>query len=105
MANKSIKQKQTIIDDLHDLVRKKLPTEQSKLVNAFIEQYYANVSLEDLESHSLLDLFGATLSHWNLLYQRSPGENKIHIYNPHFEQNGWQSTHTIIELAVDDMAF
>jgi glutamate dehydrogenase len=82
MANKSIKRKQTVIDELYELVSKKLPADQAKLVHVFIKQYYTNVSLEDLESHDPLDLFGATLSHWNLLYQRLPGENKIRIYNP-----------------------
>ena len=34
-----------------------------------------------------------------------PGETKVHVYNPDFEQHGWQSPHTVIEIVSDDMPF
>lgn len=105
MATKIEEHRRDIIQNLNAFVSKKLSAKQAKLVHAFIEQYYANVSLEDLMSRDIPDLFGATLSQWNLLYRRVPGECKVHVYNPNFEQNGWQSTHTVIEIAIDDMPF
>lgn len=105
MSNKTEEQRRNIIENLNAFVSKKLPAQQAKLLHAFIEQYYGNVSLEDLVTRDIPDLFGATLSEWNLLYQRPPGECKVHVYNPNFEQNGWQSTHTVIEIAIDDMPF
>lgn len=98
-------QRKEVLQNLKDFVDKKLPSKQAKLLNAFIDQYYINVSFDDLNERGILDLFGATLSIWNLLYQRAPKEAKVHIYNPHFEENGWQSTHTIVEVAMDDMPF
>lgn len=105
MVTKVEEQRRNIIQNLNEVVSKKLPAKQAKLVQAFIEQYYANTSLEDLLYRDIIDLFGATLSLWNLIYERAPGESKVHVYNPHFEQNGWQSTHTIIEISTDDMPF
>lgn len=84
---------------------KKIPGKQAELISEFARQFYGNVSFEDLCQHSILDLYGAILSHWELMKQRPPGEPKIRIFNPHFEQHGWQSTHTIIEIAHDDMPF
>lgn len=86
-------------------VHEKLPAKEAALVVPFVEQYYNNVAEEDLASRSMDDLFGAMLSHWNLIAHRHPGEVKVHIYNPHFEQHSWQSTHTIIEVSADDMPF
>lgn len=94
-----------IIEKIVAHVNKKLPEKQARLVDEFIKQYYAKSALDDLQAHDVLDLYGAALSHWNLIYQRAPGEAKIHIYNPQFEQHGWQSTHTIIEVSHDDMPF
>src|SRR3990170_418095 len=37
--------------------------------------------------------------------QRRSGEWKIRVYNPHFEEHGWQSTHTVVEMVNDDMPF
>jgi glutamate dehydrogenase len=105
MTIKSSEQRKEILQNLLTLIDKKLPEKQAKLLHPFVEQFYANVSLEDLISRDILDLFGATLSVWNLMYQKLPSEAKIHVYNPHFEQNGWQSTHTIIEVATEDMPF
>jgi len=104
--NNSVDQaRKDILDKLKALVNKKLPPKQVKLIDEFIDQYYINVSLDDLIERTIADLYGAMLSHWNLAYQRNPGECKIRVYNPHFEQDGWQSTHTIVEVATDDMPF
>ncbi len=105
MVHKIEEHRREIIQNLNTFVSKKLPAKQAKLLHAFIEQYYANVSFEDLNSRDIPDLFGTTLSHFNLIYQRAPGEYKVHVYNPHFEQNGWQSTHTVVEISIDDMPF
>ena len=54
---------------------------------------------------SELDLYGAALAHFNLARNRPPGEAKVRVYNPQFEVNGWQSTHTAVEIVTDDMPF
>ncbi|MBB72793.1 MAG: NAD-glutamate dehydrogenase [Legionellales bacterium] len=97
--------RQELLNKIEALVEKKLPAEQIGLVNQFVEQYYSTVSLEDLLDHEIMDLYGAVLSHWKLMLNRKPGETKLQIYNPDFEQHGWQSTHTVIELVQDDMPF
>lgn len=97
--------REEVLNKIIAIAHKNLPGKQAKLVAAFIEQYYSNIALDDLCGRSVLDLYGAMLSHWNLLYQRQPGECKIRTYNPNFEQHGWQSTHSIVELATDDMPF
>ncbi|HLB57386.1 MAG TPA: NAD-glutamate dehydrogenase [Gammaproteobacteria bacterium] len=71
----------------------------------FAERYYFSVSESDLEAHSVSDLFGALLSHWNLVYQRKPGESKVHVFNPSMDKEEWQCKHTIIEVSHDDVPF
>ena len=34
-----------------------------------------------------------------------PGTPKVRVYNPRFEEHGWQSTHTAVEIVTDDMPF
>ena len=41
--------------------------------------------------------------HFARLHPASPSE--LNVYNPRFEQHGWQSTHTIVEIVTDDMSF
>src|SRR3989338_4394442 len=87
-----------VINNLLSYAEKKLPKKKAKLVCAFIRQYYANVAPDELASRPINDLYGAILSHWELFYARKPHEYNIHIFNPQFEQYGWQSTHTVIEI-------
>lgn len=94
-----------IIERLVKHVVDRLPRDEAPLVRNFIRLYYLSVSAEDLNSRSVLDLYGAVLSHWNFISVRQPGEIKIRVYNPNLEQHGWQSTHTVIEIGFDDMPF
>lgn len=94
-----------VIDRLVEHVLERLPHHEAPLVKRFIHQYYLSVSPEDLTAKGILDLYGAVLSHWHYLAERKKGEIKVRVYNPQLEQHGWQSTHTVIEIAFDDMPF
>ena len=94
-----------IIERLVAYIAKKLPQEEVPLVKRFVRQYYLNVSAEDLRSRSLLDLYGAVVSHWHFINKRLPNEAKVQVFNPQLERDGWQSMHTVIEIVFDDMPF
>jgi glutamate dehydrogenase len=95
----------TLIEAVCARVRERIESDKAPQVEAFVRQYYSWVPAEDLVGRSALDLYGAALAHWNFLRSRKPGDTKVRVYNPDFEQHGWQSTHTVVEVATDDMPF
>ncbi|MBA2783411.1 MAG: NAD-glutamate dehydrogenase, partial [Rubrobacteraceae bacterium] len=97
--------KDELLDKVVARVREQMPEDQAPQVEEFARQYYGWVDTEDLEDRSPIDAYGAAISHWSFAGRREPGEWKIRIYNPHFEEHGWQSTHTVIEMVNDDMPF
>ena len=105
MAVKAAELEAELIDAVCARVRERLPEEQAPPCEAFVRQFYHWVPAQDLAERSPLDLYGAAVAHWNLAQQRAPGEIKVHVYNPDFEQHGWQSHHTIVEIVTDDMPF
>lgn len=105
MSRNNISDKENIINQVIEQIQNKLPDKQAILVSSFCRQFLDNVSVEDLRSRSIADLFGAILTQWELIKTRKPEECKLRVYNPHFEQDGWQSTHTILEFVQDDMPF
>ncbi|HTU85996.1 MAG TPA: NAD-glutamate dehydrogenase [Solirubrobacteraceae bacterium] len=105
MAVKGAELDSELIDTVCERVRERLPSEQATPCEAFTRQYYQWVPPEDLADRNPLDLYGAAVAHWNLAQQRAPGEAKVRVYNPDFEQHGWQSPHTVIEIVSDDMPF
>ncbi|HUO71520.1 MAG TPA: NAD-glutamate dehydrogenase [Solirubrobacteraceae bacterium] len=105
MAVKAAELEAELIDAVCARLRERLPQNQASRCDAFVRQYYHWVPPDDLAGRSSLDLYGAALTHWNLLQRRAPGEIKVHVYNPDFEHHGWQSSHTVAEIVTDDMPF
>jgi len=105
MKYEAVGQRDIIIQKITEEVHKHFQGEKAEQLTSFIKQYYRMVSDDDLLEQKTADLYGAALSHLKFASQRKPGETKIRIFNPDFEQNGWQSNHTIIEIATDDMPF
>ncbi|MGH2881088.1 MAG: NAD-glutamate dehydrogenase, partial [Solirubrobacteraceae bacterium] len=105
MAVKGADLESELIDTVCERVRERLPAGQVAPCEAFVRQYYQWVPAEDLADRNPLDLYGAAVAHYNLAQQRKPGESKVRVYNPDFEQHGWQSPHTLIEIVTDDMPF
>ncbi|MDP8948083.1 MAG: NAD-glutamate dehydrogenase [Actinomycetota bacterium] len=97
--------KDELLDKVVDRVREQLPEDQAPQVEEFVRQYYAWIPLDDLADRSPIDIYGAAVAHWGFTRQRTPGSAKIRVFNPHFEEHGWQSTHTVVEIVTDDMPF
>ena len=93
------------IDAVLAEVRGHVAADQRGVVEAFVGHYFAGTAYEDLAENEVANLYGAALAHWNFLRTRTPGTPKLRVYNPQLEQHGWQSTHSIVEIATDDMPF
>src|SRR5687768_17237393 len=94
-----------LVDSVCARVRECIDDRHAAEVEEFVRQFYRWVPADDLQHRSTLDLYGAAVSAWNLRRARRPGEVKVRVYNPRFEQHGWQSTHTAVEVVGDDMPF
>lgn len=97
--------KDAIIQTVLKKIKAKLDKKQAECCGEVVHQLLRTVALDDLLGWNLDDLYAAMLNFWELMYQKSPGEQKIRIYNPDFERHGWQTTHTVIEIVHDDMPF
>ncbi|HEX5849390.1 MAG TPA: NAD-glutamate dehydrogenase domain-containing protein, partial [Rubrobacter sp.] len=97
--------KDELLDKIVARIKEQMPEDQAPQVEEFVRQYYGWVDTDDLEDRSPVDAYGAAVSHWAFAGRREPGERKIRIYNPVFEEHGWQSTHTVVEMINDDMPF
>src|SRR3712207_1996362 len=95
--------KEEFLDKVLARVREQLPEDLAPQVEEFVRQYYGWVAAEDLAGRSPIDVYGAAVAHWGFARRRTPGEAGIRVYNPHFEEHGWQSSHTVVEMVNDDM--
>ncbi|WP_426417560.1 NAD-glutamate dehydrogenase [Aestuariirhabdus sp. LZHN29] len=98
-------QKLDTIDQLKQRIHDQLPTDQREPVLALADLYFRESISRDLISTPQDELEGALLCLWDCMRQRVPGEPRIRIYNPSFEEHGWHCPHTVIEVITDDMPF
>ena len=106
MRQKLEGRKAETINRIVELARERL-SESGKAAEAeaFLRLFYKNVPAEDMAAADPLDLFGAAMALWRFAETRLPGQPKIRAYNPRFEEDGWHSTHTVVEIVNDDMPF
>ncbi len=94
-----------LLDDLVAFARERLPAETFGTVEPFLRHYYDLADAEDLASREVADLYGAVMAHWQTAQKFVPGTARLRVYNPNFEEHGWYSDHTVVEIVNDDMPF
>ncbi|MEJ6475340.1 NAD-glutamate dehydrogenase [Pseudoalteromonas piscicida] len=94
-----------ILDNVCKLIHKKVHADKVSLVETFAKTLYSNMSKEDLANRNDSDLYGAALSLWNALDKNKSDDAVIRVFNPEVAKDGWQSSHTIVEIIAKDMPF
>ena len=94
-----------VIERLRQYALKRMAPEQVQLFLPFVERYYERVAAEDLVARAVPDLFGAALTHLRLARRRAPGEPKVAVFSPTFDEHGFASPHTVVQVVNDDMPF
>ncbi|WP_031525287.1 NAD-glutamate dehydrogenase [Streptomyces sp. NRRL F-5123] len=77
----------------------------AEALSAFLQRYYLHSAPEDLVDRDPDDIFGAALSHYRLAEVRPQGTANVRVHTPTVEENGWQCSHTVVEVVTDDMPF
>ncbi|MEE4542241.1 NAD-glutamate dehydrogenase [Streptomyces sp. V4-01] len=77
----------------------------AEALTAFLQRYYLHSAPEDLVDRDPVDVFGSALSHYRLAESRPQGTANVRVHTPTVEENGWQCSHTVVEVVTDDMPF
>src|ERR1044072_6050218 len=86
-------------------VRTRLHGPAAETAERFVRAYWERVPPEDIVGRDPVDLAGAALAHLHLAERRTPGTAVVRVYTPTFDDHGWASTHSVVEVVVDDMPF
>ena len=97
--------RQGVIEHLRQYAVKRMTPEEARLFLPLAERYYERVAAEDLVARAVPDLFGAALAHLRLARHRTPGESQVAVFSPTFDEHGFASPHTVVQVVTDDMPF
>ena len=105
MAIKAEQLKAELVDRVAARLRERLDPKRAEAAERFLRQFYENVAPDDILDDGPDNLYGAALALWNQGQKRRPGACKTRVYNARPEEQGWKSSHTIVEIINDDMPF
>lgn len=93
------------LEALERLADQRWSSADQAMIRTFLDCYYASTATEDLTPRQPATLYGAAISHWRIGDRRRRGEIALRVYNPDPEQDGWESTHSIVQIVADDQPF
>ncbi|WP_114418182.1 NAD-glutamate dehydrogenase [Marinospirillum perlucidum] len=100
-----------LIGTLREPLSRHLPEATCDQVMDFAQQLYETAAVDELSLWPDETFYGTTVSLWNFLQeytrprQGQLTEPKLRIFNPDFEKDGWQSSHTLIQVLNPNMPF
>ena len=97
--------KDSIVQDILSARVGNSPLSSRQQVRHFLQQYVADVPVEDLEGRSTRIMAEIALSHLRFGATRRRGQAHLRIYNPSEEEHGYTSPYTFVEMVNSDMPF
>jgi glutamate dehydrogenase len=94
-----------VIQHIHEYALERMAPEQLRLLLPLVKRYYDRVAAEDLVARAVPDLFGTALAHLRLARHRGPTGSKVAVFSPTFDEHGFASPHTVVQVVTDDMPF
>lgn len=94
-----------LLEQVFTLVSKKAKEKDAENIAKFGRLLLKNISHDDLQGRSESDLYGAVMSLWQQMKEKKNTAPIIRVFNPDIAKHGWQSSHTVIEIIVDDSPF
>jgi glutamate dehydrogenase len=86
-------------------IDRRLAGEDTGLLKEFTRRFWARVPQEDLVARESEDAAGITLACWHLLLRRPPDASGVVVLNPDYERDGWETSHSVVQIVHSDMAF
>lgn len=111
-ASKSTSSKKTAptddtvsLDPIVEAMRKRLPKARHAEAEAFIRAFYKRMSSDELPQHNADGWAALATDFLDFSRARKPGSALVRLFNPTLKNEGWESSHTVVQIANDDMPF
>ncbi|WP_097462432.1 NAD-glutamate dehydrogenase [Mangrovitalea sediminis] len=101
----TVTSREDFLQQLANAFKEKLSSTQARKVADFSVQYFAHLPLDEMLMRRFSDTYGNVLAAWQFLQQRADGEALVSIFNPDLEEDGWQSTHSVIYILHPNISF
>ena len=93
------------LDRILAALRERLPPAAHTEAEAFARSFYRRMTQEEFEQHDAQAWAALSADFQAFARDRAPGEAKVRLFNPARAEHGWDSQHTVLQIANGDMPF
>ncbi|MEE4216944.1 MAG: hypothetical protein V2I48_04995, partial [Xanthomonadales bacterium] len=97
--------KKALLKQVSARLQKDLKVRWADIVKPYLEQCFRRVPLEELAGSTPARLAAIVAGQIRFIQQRRPGQLLVRVFNPSMEKDGWESDHSVVQLANDDKPF
>ncbi|WP_345775581.1 NAD-glutamate dehydrogenase [Xanthomonas sacchari] len=86
-------------------LRKRYPAARQEEAQTFAEEFYKRMEEDEFPHHSAQEWAALAASMLEFARKRKPGTVNVRVFNPNLKDDGWESSHTVLQIVNDDMPF
>ncbi|MGY4516122.1 NAD-specific glutamate dehydrogenase [Lysobacter sp. HA18] len=95
----------SVVDQIVAALSATLPKAQQALAESFARVFYKRMTTDEFPQHSPQAWAALAAGFVEFMRTRKPGTTLVRLFNPTLRTNGWESAHTVLQVANDDMPF
>ncbi|MGH8083028.1 MAG: NAD-glutamate dehydrogenase, partial [Lysobacter sp.] len=93
------------LEPIIEAMRKRLPKARHAEAEAFAQAFYKRMSADEVPQHQPDGWAALAADFLDYARDRKPGNALVRLFNPTLKSHGWESPHTVLQIANDDMPF
>jgi len=93
------------LEPIIEAMRTRLPKSRHAETEAFISAFYKRMSSDELPQHDAKGWAELAIDFLDFARARKPNSALVRLFNPTLKGEGWESSHTVVQIANDDMPF
>ena len=91
---------------IEKMASKNLKAKDISNILAMAKGLFNIISEQELVKKDVVDIYGFLLSFWRFIAKKERSASyHVRVYNPNFEEHGWNSGHTVVEFIGPDKPF
>ena len=93
------------VDSVLAVLQPTLSAAQNQQVRLFVGHFFKRVAEDDIAARPTETWAALLRGLLDFVRVRKPGQPAVRVFNPTRDDNGWESTHTVVEIVTEDMPF
>ncbi len=105
MATMNTPRNAELVEQILQHVDRRVEGSEREQLIPFVKTFFSVSSSEELRERDPQDVYATTYQLWRFVQSFAGQDAKICLFNPDFEQHGWQSQRTVLAALVEDSPF